>query len=62
LIKNVNDDDNSINKLINISKKLGNFINLIQYNPVSNIDFEPTDEEKILKSKVNWKNQILMFQ
>jgi|YNPMSStandDraft_2_1061718.scaffolds.fasta_scaffold00849_5 23S rRNA (adenine2503-C2)-methyltransferase len=51
LIKNVNDDDNSINKLINISKKLGNFINLIQYNPVSNIDFEPTDEEKILKIK-----------
>ncbi|MCX8058432.1 MAG: 23S rRNA (adenine(2503)-C(2))-methyltransferase RlmN [Spirochaetes bacterium] len=47
LIKGINDTEEEIKNLINISKRLGNFVNLIEYNTVDGIDFKATDREKI---------------
>lgn len=47
LFDKVNDSKKHIEKLIPIIKELGNYINLIEYNPVEGIDFKSPDREQV---------------
>ncbi len=58
MIKNINDSDNDLKNLIQIAKKLGNFVNLIEYNPIENLDFKPSARSHIrfFKSQLEKNN------
>lgn len=47
IFKGVNDSKKHIEELIPIVKKLGNYINLIEYNPVSGLPFNSPDRDKV---------------
>ena len=50
MIKNINDHDHDATALANLLKKYGlnGKVNLIPYNPIAHIDYETSDEKRIL--------------
>lgn len=52
LINNKTDDEKSINKLIDIAKRLSAFINLISYNEVDGIEYKSSSKEKDIISNL----------
>jgi len=47
MIKEINDNDKNLEDLINIAKRLGNFVNLIEYNPIDKLDYQPSARSRI---------------
>ena len=54
LIKNINDSDEQIKNLVQLTKNLDCIVNLLCYNPVKDINFSPPDKETV----VNFQNKL----